>query len=91
MTSKIATELATIMPAITTNFWQLQADIKHDAEIEAELDEFLGRNVIDNANEKLASMMEVNGNKAIEEIIDKRVNEWLKHSNQNEKAQHQKK
>ena len=78
------------MPAITTDFWQLQADIKHDAEIEAELDEFLGRNAIDNANEKLASMMEVDGDKAIEEIIDKRVNERLKRSNQKEKAQHRK-
>ena len=78
------------MPSLTTDLWEVHADIKQDAAIEAELEEFLGRKEVDDTNDELARMMEVDNDRAIEDIVDKRVNERLKRSSNKDKEKQRK-
>ena len=81
--------LVTIMPALTTELWGHNYDIKKDVEIEAELEEFLVRNEIDKANEALGAAMDINDKDKLGPIIEKRMNDRLKRSAAKERNKQQ--
>ena len=86
----VAEMLVTIMPALTTELWDRNSNIKKDAEIEAELEEFLGRNEINRANEALGAAMGINDEGELGPVINKRMNDRLKRSAAKEKSKQRK-
>ena len=81
--------LLTIMTALTTKLWDCNSGIKNDAEIEAEIEEFLGRNEIDKANDALGAAMDINNKEKLVPSIDRRMNERLKRSAAKERSKQQ--
>ena len=86
----VAKMLVKIMPALTTELWECNSDIRKDAEIEAELEEFLGRNEIDKSNNALGEAMDIDDEDKLGPIIDKRMNEVLKRTAAKERTKQRK-
>jgi hypothetical protein len=81
----VAKDLAKILPALTTELWQNTSKAKVAAALDAELEEFLGRNELDHACEELGRAMEVD-DEPIEQIVEAAVGKKLrKHLAQKDK------
>ena len=86
----VGKELARIMPALTTKFWEDHKRIKREAALDAELDEFLGIEEIDHANQGLSEAMEIGDDNPMKSYIETTVNDRLKRINSKEKAKQRK-
>ena len=78
------------MPALTTKFWADHKRIKREAALDAELDEFLGMEEIDHANQGLSDAMEVGDEDPIKSYIETTVNDRFKRLTSKEKAKQRK-
>ena len=86
----VRAELARIMSALTTKFWADHKRTRREAALEAELNEFLGMEEIDHANQGLIEAMEVEEDDPIKSYIETTVNDRFKRLNSKDKAKQQK-
>ena len=73
----VAKEVATIMPSLTTDLWRSIAKAKKEAAHKAKLEEFLGCNELDTANDELDRAMEVYDD-PIDQLVKQKVNKRLR-------------
>ena len=87
----VGIELAAIMAALTTKFWDSHKKKKIEAALDAELEEFLGRKEIITANQQLSDAMDVDPEEAFESVMQKKVDEKFRRKEAQEKSRARKK
>ena len=91
LVAHVATELAKIIPALTTSIWSSRKEVKEAAAIDADLDMWIGRKAIDDANDRLSATMDVDDGDKIRELVGEAVDERLRKKGAREKQQRRKK
>jgi len=72
----VSKEVAVMLPALTTDLWASTAKTKKGATLDAELELFLGRKAVDNANDDLGKAMDIDDDpidSVVETAVDKRI------------------